>query len=233
MEAIVLAEKINEKLTECFNDDIDNFRHKYKYNTDFTCVFNYYLNFVLSDLGVTKYENENDYLSNKEYFQREKLTVDTIVWKSFSERKMEDVLVGDMWKYELLLEHENKGKTWLQELQKLCSIKSDNKIIVTYGRVASGNGKYETMVYKGVNLLDRARTIVLGTLSNVEKKIVELGKADRSLIGLLPQIVLLFGIEIAELEKRNRSNSVVNNLYDIYHFDYIQGKFIRVSNEEE
>ncbi|MBV1709888.1 MAG: hypothetical protein KMY54_08505, partial [Erysipelothrix sp.] len=104
-----------------------------------------------------------------------------------------------VWKYDILIEHENDGTDWLHEMQKLCSMNAPYKLIITYGRTRnSSDGLIATPLNKGVNLLGIAKDIIEYTNDHSCK-----------------QFVIMFGEESINL-----STNDSKNLYDIYYWDF-------------
>lgn len=254
MNALELSKQLNIKFTKEFNITNTHFHYYYfnkkkgEYfhkkndeNFNFTKVFFTQLDTVLKDNFIQKYL-KRDYRFFTEYSQKEKLTVDLVSWISFNDGSTDKNIKENLWKYETLFEHENNGFTWIDEIQKLCSLKCENKLIVTYGRCPQGNSEYfnkdrnvilgnppQTKDNKGVNLLEHANKIVKETLSNSERKIIEMAKDDESFLKLLPNIVVMFGAEVEELNKNNKELSAY--LYDRYQYNYIQEKFVFIQED--
>ncbi|CAM4318836.1 hypothetical protein H9L01_00425 [Erysipelothrix inopinata] len=247
MNALELSKQLNSKLTDIFKEDDSDFFKKYfneakkKEKETYTESFFSVVNEVIGENFMRAY-SKGDYVSFTEYSQREKLTVDLVSWISFNDGSTDKNIKENLWKYETLFEHENDGFTWLDELQKLCSLKCENKLIVTYGRCPQGNSEYfnkdrnvilgnppQTPDKKGVNLLDHANKIVKETLSHSEQKFIEMAKDDEKFLEVFPNIVVMFGAEVAELENNNKELSAY--LYDRYQYNYIQEKFVLIQED--
>lgn len=233
MNSLKIAKDLNVFLTSEYNEEGSSFRTSYFGNgTSFTKEFFKELERIITQENVEIYR-KSDYLDDVEYAQNEKITMDSVTWKSFHGDSIKTYIKSNMWKYVTVMEHENNGESWLSELQKLCSIKCDEKLIITYGRCAKEECKksvYQTKDDKGVNLLNHANEIVIQTLSKSEKKILSLISDGNEYADSLPNIVLMFGAENDELK---RNNKVLKGLlYDIYRFDYKMKKFVRVPNEK-
>ncbi len=242
MNALELSKQLNIDLTKNYKSKKSRFKSKYTYTKGaFTKEFFDQLNTVLDNNFIQEY-SKGDYDSFTEYSQREKLTVDLVSWVSFNKYIEEENIKKNLWKYETLIEHENNGCTWLDELQKLCSLKCENKLIVTYGRCPQGDSEYfnedrhvilgnppQTPNNKGVNLLEHANKIVKETLSQSEQKIIEMAKDDEKFLEVFPNIVVMFGAEVAELNKNNKELSAY--LYDRYQYNYIQEKFVLIQED--
>lgn len=180
------------------------FREKYKNDSKLTRVFYTEMFKILEDSGITKYEHEF-YHGNEPYFQKEKLTVDITGWVSQYDGNIQKIkrkdypkeLNGYEWNYLFLIEHENSGKTWLHEMQKLCSIKAPYKLIITYGRTLDNlDGFEKTVDKKGVSMLKYA-----------EKILKNIGNHD------CEEFILMFGEENKNLNKLGEKS-----VYDIYRY---------------
>lgn len=242
MNVLELSKQLNSDLSYKYKSD-----NKIKKSYCGVSVKTFTSNFFDCIIGIFKLNEiehfyKGIYFEGLEYSQKEKLTVDLVSWISFNDGDTDKNIKENLWKYETLIEHENNGFTWLDELQKLCSLKCENKLIVTYGRCPQGDSEYfnedrnvilgnppQTPNNKGVNLLEHANKIVKETLSQSEQKIIEMAKDDESILKLLPNIVLMFGAEVAELNKNNKK--LVAYLYDRYQYNYIQEKFVLIQED--
>ncbi|MDP2813208.1 MAG: hypothetical protein Q8N92_02045 [Erysipelotrichaceae bacterium] len=209
------------KLARDFNDNVTNalvnedFKSNYRKSTTFTGQFYRLMEEVLKSNNIAEYKKFDEYKKQQLYYQKEKLTVDLTVWKSEndgkiitkSKQEMPYLLDGYIWKYILLIEHENSGKTWLQEMQKLCTISSKYKLIITYGRNEKDeNGFKKTGDYKGVNILKYATKI----LNNYDDITFE-------------EFVIMFGEENPNIDKLNGKK-----VYDIWLCKKGESMFTRV-----
>ncbi|PKM86596.1 MAG: hypothetical protein CVU85_07615 [Firmicutes bacterium HGW-Firmicutes-10] len=161
---------------------------------------------ILESNGMESY-GFKEYRKNKHYFQREKLSIDLVVWESkynkFDRSKAaseeENVeYAGYIWKYLVLIEHENDGEDWLHELQKLCMTSAPYKLIITYGRRKEKKEKIPaTKTGKGVQLLEYANKIVEFSGNNT-----------------FQEFVIMFGEESSNLDKLQDNEGI----YDIYRY---------------
>lgn len=170
-----VARDFNDTVTEAIlSKDIEV---NYRSSTTFTGNFYKLMKEVLKKEpnSIREYEKQKGYDKGILYFQKERLTVDLTVWiskydgKIVPKRKKElpERLSGYVWKYILLIEHENSGETWLHEMQKLCTIKSKYKLLITYGRNdKNGEGFIKTADNKGISLLEYANQILANSKEN-------------------------------------------------------------------
>ncbi|MEG0327079.1 MAG: hypothetical protein RR565_02995 [Erysipelothrix sp.] len=247
MNALDLSKQLNIKFTHELKVKKENFYYYYfnkrkLSNYNFTKAFFNQLDTILASNQIKCY-SRGPYSELIEYSQKEKLTVDLVTWKSFNRGSSEKNIKENLWKYVTICEHENNGFTWLDELQNLCSIKCEDKLIITYGRCPemkceTPNNEYDdnlsksyhTPSNKGVNLLDHANIIVKETLSTSERKIIELSSSDEKIVELLPNIVVMFGAEVAELNDKDIES--FSYLYDRYQYNYIQEKFELIQEDK-
>lgn len=194
-DLVRIAEKLNSRITDEYHSK-PVFKFTYDISRAFSGSIFKVLEEVLKEENIIKYENH--YSKDIKYYQSEKLTVDRVVWQT----KYNQVKKGVekyVWKYEILIEHENDGTDWLHEMQKLCSMNAPYKLIITYGRTQnSSDGLIATPPNKGVKLLEKAKEIIEYT-------------NDRS----CKQFVIMFGEELINL-----STNGSQDLYDIYYWDF-------------
>jgi hypothetical protein len=209
---IEIAKDLNMSIsTDLVNPKIMDFYKKSKAFTDYFFDKTYE---VLLKHDMYPY-NGMTYKKNVKYFQREKLSIDLVVWESaydkFDRFKIADKdtnieFAGYIWKYVLLIEHENDGEDWLHELQKLCMTSSPYKLLVTYGRRVQNNPPV-TKGNKGVRVLEQANEIV-NFVGNYGFK----------------EFVIMFGEETNNLDNVIARNELV---YDIYKYDIDLREFVK------
>lgn len=201
-ELFKIACDINEEISKDVNSDSN--RDFYKKSKVFTEYFFEKAILILKRYGMEPY-GFAEYEKNKHYFQREKLSIDLVVWESKYNKfdrskaasKEENVeFAGYIWKYLVLIEHENDGEDWLHELQKLCMTSAPYKLIITYGRRKEKKDNIPaTKAGKGVQLLEYANKIV-----------------EFSGNSTFEEFVIMFGEESRNLDKLQDNESI----YDIY-----------------
>lgn len=211
-----IAKEFNEKISEDFRKNGES-KENYRGSRTFTGTFYKLMKDVLSskENQMIDYENEKEYQPNQLYFQKERLTVDLTVWISGKDSvvgldessKVNTDSLGHVWRYVMLIEHENSGKSWLHEMQKLCTINSQYKLIITYGRTETATDNIKaTKNNKGVHLLKYA------------EKILEYTGVDS-----FEEFIIMFGEE-----NKNIVNSKNDKVYDIYHCSKGNHKFVKV-----
>ena len=210
-EFLNFAHKLNSELTSWANRDHFN---GYKRSRHLTrhILNNVIPNMLEEEFNNVKFEKySKDHDQSLEYYQKEIRTVDLISWKSFSP-KMPTEQEKHLWKFNILVESENNGETWLQEMQKLSTMIAPYKLIITYGRTLKENDNEETASNKkGVNLLYLADKI----LSEIDNKNPE-------------EFIVMFGEELVNINQ----HVSISNLYDIYYYSNKEpitgGKLVRV-----
>ncbi|PKM63725.1 MAG: hypothetical protein CVU96_06445 [Firmicutes bacterium HGW-Firmicutes-20] len=195
-DLVRIAEKLNSRITHEYHNNTF-FKISYDISRAFSGSIFKVLEDVLEEENIIKYEKSH-YNKGIKYYQSEKMTVDRVVWLT-SYDKVKKGVENYVWKYEILIEHENDGTDWLHEMQKLCSMNAPYKLIITYGRTKNASdGMIATPPNKGVNLLGIAKEIIEYT-------------NDQS----CKQLVIMFGEESINL-----STNGSKNLYDIYYWDF-------------
>lgn len=122
-------------------------------------------------------------------------------------KELPEKMSGYIWKYILLVEHENSGETWLHEMQKLCTVSSKYKLLITYGRNdRDGVGFRKTVDKKGINLLKYANEILENNIGNG-----------------FEEFIIMFGEENPNIDKLNGKKA-----YDIWLCKKGETKFSRV-----
>ena len=180
---------INIKVTNVVLDPNFN-RNDYEVCNKWTFYFDKIIEEIITGLQNPKIEiySSLNYEAKQLYLQRESRKLDYSIWQSKHKAKTS----RDIWKYDVLIEHENNGELWLQELQKLASIKAPYKLIITYGmNEESKNG------LKGIGLLGQAADII-DFIGYEEKE----------------EIVVMIGADIKDLKEKD-----IKMIYNVYKFD--------------
>ncbi len=196
-ELLLVAKELNNRLSRK-TEIRENYAKSSIFTEDFfKCLEDVYTNCNIESLQGVEVYNNGTYESEKRYLQREKLTIDMIIWKAKYNKGTSNIS-RYIWKYDTIIEHENNGFDWLHEFQKLCSISADKKLLITYGKAKKGiDGIVPTIEAKGVNLLETAQEL-LDFVGNKS----------------FSEFVIMFGEELT-----NFSMNSSEDIYDIYYYD--------------
>jgi hypothetical protein len=193
IDLIKIARDINHDVTKAYREGI-LLRNVYGFDFVFSKFFFPIVEHVFEKNGIEQY-SDYKYTSMDSYFEHERMKVDRSVWKTKYSSNHPSSTQKNVWKFELLLEHENKGTRWIEEMRKLCFLNAPFKMIITYGRTKEGGlGLKETPKDKGIQLIDIASEIITFT----EDKSFEL-------------FIIMFGEESVNLDMLGNKS-----IYDIW-----------------
>ncbi len=195
-----VAVELNKEITEQIKSGYIEMVPTYMNSKEWTEKFGDTLIKILNkNIGSDIYKSGELYDAGKLYLQEALRKNDFSVWESKHEKISDNIAC---WKYLWLIEHENEGKKWLEELQKVCSIKAPCKLIISYGR----NDKNK----KGVGLLKEAEEIIEYIGHNENEELVVMFGTDNDGLSVLEEI---------------------ESIYDIYHYDRNTRKFKKYNTE--
>ena len=190
-----VAEKINQMvLSEIKSNGIENYKDDTLW-TDFmlgneNMIFKA---FEDPDFDIYEYKREGTYSKDRLYFQKELNKIDASVWSSTHDReKLNEFTTSRIWRFEAIIEHENNGQRWLEEMQKICSINAPKKLLITYGRTTEGYGK---------KLLNIATEIA----HNISNSVTD-------------EFIIMFGYTIDEINTKLENGNLVNDVFEIVDF---------------
>lgn len=140
--------------------------------------------------GLSKWnkkEKKKEFEEKVFTYQTEFRSIDGMVWENILKNKK----LRNLWKYEMLIEHENDGRDWLSEMQKMCTMISRNKLIITYN-------------------IDKKSLEVAAELYNELNVKEELGE----------ELILMIGKSVKDVEKEFKAKKVNDKLRIFEIFKY-------------
>lgn len=148
LEINEFIQAFSKKVDSVFNDDNGN-KQNYHRKAFWTNVMKKeIIGEVLKELGFRLFNGNpinESYQIGVDYFGFEQKSYDISTWHYNGHHD---------WIFTSIIEHENDGKDWLDEYQKLLRTNCPKKILITYGQTTVNNGGIKD---KGVELIARAQ----------------------------------------------------------------------------